>query len=202
MTRRALTIVSIAAAAGTLLPAPAEAHLVTTGLGPVYDGVTHLFFSPDDLVTAIALALLAGLNGPVAGRHALFGVTAGWLLGGLAGLAAGTSLLPPSATAFSMILLGVCTAAGARLSPAVVAAAAVAFGAGHGWLNGAAIRETARDGLALAGIVAAVFTLSALASAFVISLKAPWTRIAVRVIGSWIAAIGLLTLGWTIRASL
>jgi urease accessory protein len=202
MTRRTWLCVPITALAVTLLPSPAEAHLVTTGLGPVYDGVTHLFFSADDLVTAIALALLAGLNGPAAGRRALFGVTAGWLLGGLAGLAIGASILPASATALSLIVLGALTAAGARLSPAVVVTVAVAFGAGHGWLNGSAIREAARDGLALTGIVAAVFTLSALASALVISLKAPWTRIAVRVIGSWIAAIGLLTLGWAIRAPL
>jgi hydrogenase/urease accessory protein HupE len=139
------------------------------------------------------------LNGPVAGRRALVGVTAGWLLGAVAGLAAGTSILPSSATAVSMIALGVLTAGGVRLAPAVVASAAVALGVGHGWLNGSAIRDAARDGLAVTGIVAAVFTLSALVSAFVISLKAPWARLAIRVIGSWIAAIGLLTLGWALR---
>ena len=199
MTRRTLLVVPIATIAATLLPGPAEAHLMTTGLGPIYDGVTHLVFSADDLAAALALALLAGLNGPVAGRRALFGVTAGWLVGGAAGLAAGASILPSSATAISMIVLGALTAGGVRLPPAVVAAAAVALGLGHGWLNGSAIRDAARDGLAVTGIVAAVFIVSALVSAFVISLKAPWTRIAIRVFGSWIAAIGLLTLGWALR---
>ena len=199
--RGARRCVPIAALVVALTPASAEAHLVTTGLGPVYDGVTHLFCSPEDLVAAIALALLAGLNGPAAGRRALFGVTAGWLIGGLAGLA-GVAFLPSSATALSMILLGIATAAAARLSPALLFVAGAALGLGHGWLNGSAINEAARDGLALAGIVAAVFATSALASAFVVSLEAPWTRVAVRVLGSWIAAIGLLTLGWAIRASL
>jgi hypothetical protein len=32
----------------------------------------------------------------------------------------------------------------------------------------------------------------------VVSLRMPWTRIAVRVTGSWIAATGLLLLGWTL----
>jgi len=44
-----------------------------------------------------------------------------------------------------------------------------------------------------------IFVLVALASAFVVSLKRPWTRIAVRVAGSWIFASGLLMLGWMIK---
>jgi hypothetical protein len=35
----------------------------------------------------------------------------------------------------------------------------------------------------------------ALASALVVALRANWARIAVRVAGSWVAAIGLLVLG-------
>jgi hypothetical protein len=38
----------------------------------------------------------------------------------------------------------------------------------------------------------------ALVSAAVVALRRPWARIAVRVAGSWIAAIGLLLLGWTL----
>jgi len=33
----------------------------------------------------------------------------------------------------------------------------------------------------------------------VVSLRRPWTRIAVRVTGSWLAAVGLLMLGWGLR---
>ncbi|MEK6197514.1 MAG: hypothetical protein N2B58_05005 [Desulfobacterales bacterium] len=39
----------------------------------------------------------------------------------------------------------------------------------------------------------------AIVSAFVVSLKLPWTRIAVRVAGSWVAAMGLLMIGWFFR---
>jgi len=35
----------------------------------------------------------------------------------------------------------------------------------------------------------------------VVWLRPPWTRIAVRVVGSWIAAIGLLLLGWGLRGA-
>jgi len=40
----------------------------------------------------------------------------------------------------------------------------------------------------------------AVAAAFVVRLRAGWARIAVRVAGSWIAACGLLLLGWAARS--
>jgi hypothetical protein len=46
----------------------AHAHLMNTGFGPFYDGLTHLFVTPEDLLPVIALALLAGLRGPRFGR--------------------------------------------------------------------------------------------------------------------------------------
>src|SRR5690349_17143418 len=43
--------------------APAEAHLNTTGMGPLYDGLVHFFLSPEDIIPVLALALLTGLRG-------------------------------------------------------------------------------------------------------------------------------------------
>jgi urease accessory protein len=197
MTRRQL--IWIAAAAVALLPARAEAHLATTGLGPVYDGISHLLLSPDDLVPVIAMALLAGLNGPAAGRRTLFVLPVTWMLGGLAGFAQQTTVLPGALTALSFLVLGVLTAADRRLSPGAVTGLATALGLLHGWLNGAGIAEAGREPLALAGIGTAVFVVVALGAALVVALRSGWQRIAVRVAGSWVAAIGLLLLGWAIR---
>jgi hydrogenase/urease accessory protein HupE len=193
---------ALAAALGAalLLPARAEAHLVTTGLGPLYDGISHLLLSVDDLLPVVAMALLAGLNGRTAGRRALFTLPPAWLAGGLAGHAAGAPPLPGAATAASFLVLGVLTAADRRLSPGAVSVLAVALGLVHGWLNGAGIAEAGREALGLAGIAGAIFVLVALAAAFVVSLQARWARVVVRVAGSWIAAIGLLLLGWGLRA--
>jgi hydrogenase/urease accessory protein HupE len=181
------------------LPSPAVAHLVTTGLGPLYDGISHVFLSPDDLLPILAMSLLAGLNGPEAGRRTLFGLAIAWLAGGLAGFIFGRALLPGTLTCISFLVLGGLTAADRRLSPTVMLVIAVAVGLLHGWLNGTGIAEARREALGLAGIVSVVFVLSALVSAFVISLKIGWMRIAVRVAGSWVAAIGLLMLGWGLR---
>jgi urease accessory protein len=185
--------------AGAVLPSPAEAHLVTTGLGPLYDGISHVLLSADDLLPVLAMSMLAGLNGPAAGRRTLFGLTGAWLLGGLAGYLFGQALLPGTMTCVSFLVLGGLTAADRRLSPAVVLAIAVAVGLLHGWLNGTGIAAAQREALGLAGIGSAIFVVVALASAFVMSLRAGWMRIAVRVAGSWVAAIGLLMLGWSLR---
>jgi urease accessory protein len=45
-----------------------------------------------------------------------------------------------------------------------------------------------------------VFVVVAIAAASVVRLRAAWARVAVRIIGSWIAASGLLLLGWSLRA--
>ena len=54
----------------------------------------------------------------------------------------------------------------------------------------------------LFGVMATIFVLVALVSAFIVSLHAPWTRIAVRVAGSWISAVGLLMVGWLAKGIL
>jgi len=51
-------------------PSSAFAHLVTTGLGPVYDGIGHLVMPPEDVVPALGISLFAGLLGAVTGRRA------------------------------------------------------------------------------------------------------------------------------------
>jgi len=51
----------------------------------------------------------------------------------------------------------------------------------------------------LAGTASAIFVLVAIASAFVVSLRLHWMWIAVRVAGSWVTAIGLPMLGWSLR---
>ena len=74
----------------------------------------------------------------------------------------------------------------------------VAVGFVHGFFNGVALKQGA-GALGLIGIMTVLFILMALISAFVVSLKRPWTRIVVRVSGSWMAAIGMLMIGWFIR---
>ncbi|HXX10712.1 MAG TPA: HupE/UreJ family protein [Burkholderiales bacterium] len=178
---------------------PARAHLNSSGMGPVYDGLLHFVTSPEDLIPTLALALLAGLRGAAYGRRALFTLPAAWLLGSLAGSAASATSGGAVLSSLWFLLLGGLVAADARLSLRVTTVLAALVGLVHGYLNGTGMGQSASAVLAVLGLVAAVFILIALAAAFVAQLRAQWARIAVRVVGSWIAATGLLLLGWALR---
>ena len=192
-------VVVIGGVALASCPSRAEAHLVTTGLGPLYDGLLHFALTPEDLVPVLALALLGGLRGVTHGRRALFVLPAAWLLGGVIALTVHGGV-SPSWTALSFVLLGGLVASDARLPLGATTLLAALLGLGHGYLNGSALAQPGLGAVGLLGIVVAVFTLVALATSFVVPLRAVWARLVVRVAGSWIAAIGLLLIGWAMRS--
>jgi hydrogenase/urease accessory protein HupE len=183
-------------------PQAASAHLVTTGLGPVYDGIGHLILTVDDLIPVIGLAILAGLRGPRSGRYALFALPAAWFVGGLLGLGALQEVTFPF-QCISFLLVGILIATDLRLPALAVVALTVLLGLFHGYADGSAIKDAgaASGTLELIGLMVALFVLMALVSAMVITLRWDWTRIVVRVAGSWIAAMGLLLLGWAIHTA-
>ena len=198
MSRRGWLRAAIALAVA-LGATPAQAHLNSTGLGPLYDGAMHFMASPEDLIPALALALFAGLRGAAQGRSALFVLPGAWLAGGLLGLTASAATGSAVVTAAGFLVLGVLIAADAKLPRPVTIGLALLLGTYHGYLNGSGMGPTAYAAVVLLGLVAVVFILAARAAAVVVRLRADWSRIAVRVAGSWIAASGLLLLGWAAR---
>jgi hydrogenase/urease accessory protein HupE len=178
---------------------PAEAHLNSTGMGPVYDGMAHFLTSPEDAIPALALALLAGLRGAAYGRRAAFALPAAWLVGSIAGMTAAPNAGSAILASSWFLLLGGMVAANVALPLPMLTVLASVLGLVHGYLNGTGMGHSEPALVAVLGLVSAVFVVSVLVSAFVVSLRAEWARIAVRVAGSWIAASGLLMLGWSFR---
>jgi hydrogenase/urease accessory protein HupE len=165
-------------------------------MGPVYDGIGHLLLTPEDLVPAMAVALYAGLRGKEPGRLAFFLFPLAWLIGGFAGLLVNYSPTYPLSV-LSFLLLGALIAADLRMPASVFTLLVMALGIMHGFFNGIAMTGVS----GLLGIAATLFVLIAIGSAVVVSLRAAWTRVAVRVAGSWIAAVGLLMLGWLVKGN-
>jgi urease accessory protein len=182
-----------------LAPQTVHAHLVQTGFGTFYDGVVHLFLTPPDLLVAIGLGLLAGLCGSAASRGVLFALPAAWLAGEMAGSLFPASLTLPWLTTVSFGAVGILVAVNANLPRALLVALACGAGLLHGFVNGQTMVAAGTDRVGMIGASVSVFLVIALSSALVVSLCANWTRVAVRVAGSWIAAIGLLMLGWLVR---
>ena len=183
------------------LPVPAHAHLVNSGLGPFYNGTIHLLLSPEDLLAVLAVGLLAGQSGNASARWAATVLPLVWGGAALAGLVLGSvSGLGPLQVAL-LILLGVLVAAGLQLSPSVMASLGALTGLVHGLENAGAFVASDSGLVAVAGAAAAVLVLTLLIAALAVSLRAAWMRIALRVGGSWIAAIGMLMLGWLLQGT-
>jgi urease accessory protein len=181
--------------------APAHAHLMTTGFGPFYDGLTHVFVTPEDLLQVIAVALLAGLGGAPSSRLALLALPTAWLAGNVGGALGLPCTTPFATTAAATILVGGLVAADVPLPPAAVAGIAAAVGLVGGARNGIEVATAAASPLVGVGAACALFVLVSLLGGQVSSVRAPWGRVVVRVGGSWIAAIGLLMLGWSFRTA-
>jgi hydrogenase/urease accessory protein HupE len=178
----------------------AQAHLVTTGLGPVYDGIGHFSLSPDDSIPVVALAILAGLRGKSAGRGVMFQLPLAWFCGGVAGLIANKEPID-SLRCVSFMAIGILIATDLPLPDLAVMGLALAMGFLHGFLDGSgfAAAGLGKGMLQLLGIAVILFVLSPIFAALVVSVRGYWGRVAVRVAGSWIAAIGVLMLGWALR---
>lgn len=176
------------------------AHLMNSGLGPYYDGLLHLFVTPEDLLPVIAISLLAGLRGPAHGRIVLFALPLAWLAGTAIGRALGPVGFLPLAAAVLTIALGALVAADRALPPGVLGALAILLGLVHGAWNGGELASARAGALGTSlGVATAIFVVVALLAALVSSVRAPAARIVVRVAGSWIAAAALLMLGWAVR---
>lgn len=180
-----------------IIPTTAFAHLIFTGMGPVYDGVGHLLLTPEDLVPLVGLSLYSGLRGTSASRLTIFTLPIAWLIGGVIGLNVSYAIWSYAPHA-SFIILGALTASDLPLPNIFLLSVSVLTGAVLGYANGVAL-NTSSGLLNLFGITVALFIISTLITGFVVTLKRSWTRIAVRALGGWIVALGILMLGWTLK---
>ena len=180
----------------TLLPGVASAHLVSTGFGPVTDGVWHFILSPEQSLPMAALALLVGLRGPAHARLTLFVMPLFWLVVVLAdaALPAGWGSI---VIAGVFLLTGGLLAADVKLPPTIAALLAALLGA----ISGSAYSAENASVLATLGATLSIFVLLALLSSAALSLRGGWPVVAVRVLGSWTAATGLLLVGWMLRST-
>lgn len=199
--RLRVSLAGVAACGGLLaLPTTAKAHLVTSGAGPFYDGVAHFFVSPEDVLVVVALALFGGLSGRRAARRMVLLLPAAWMLGAMLGQRLGE--FPEDCAwipAACMLIAGLLLAASPRCPASVPAAAAAGIGLVHGLLNGRAMAATNTSLLAATGIVVALGLVTLLLGALATAFSASWQKITARVIGSWVAAIGILALAWSLR---
>ncbi|MGA7392818.1 MAG: hypothetical protein WBW78_09205, partial [Terrimicrobiaceae bacterium] len=86
------------------------------------------------------------------------------------------------------------------LSLTLVAGCGILLGLLHGVLNGIEWAKLPSISGSSVGVAVALFVVVSLLAGQVTTVRAAWARVAIRVAGSWIAASGLLMLGWSVRA--
>ncbi|MHC2620452.1 urease accessory protein [Bradyrhizobium huanghuaihaiense] len=176
----------------------AEAHIVAARLGDFYMGVVHPLIDLQDVVLWSATGVLAGTLGAARGRWLIAVFPLGLLIGLLLGHVFGTASTQ-LADAAMMLAIGLLLAAAAQVPTVLLCAMAFAVAVIRGAANGADLApETDRvlfaAGLTCVGYAAITLTMALTAVFKRTNSDSPtsWRAIAVRALGGWIAAIGLM----------
>ncbi len=177
-----------------LLPVPASAHLVDMRFGDFYGGGLHVLTGLDYVLLLIALSFLAALQQRERGRWVIAAVPAGLLVGSYA------STLAPGGSSAALFVTGclaltaALVALGRGLPLVVLLVWTGAASAMLGFENGLAMAQQTDQRLFTAGITATGFLIVTLATAGLVQVMdwGSWTRIAVRALGSWMAAVSIL----------
>jgi hydrogenase/urease accessory protein HupE len=181
-----------------LHPAPALAH-GSLAVGDFYSGMLHPLLHFETLLPTLALALWSGqLGGPQSWRLplAFLGMV---LLGTVAGVLEIDLRLGPASLRFSMLVFGLLVATRWKLPASLAMTMALLFGLFEGQIN-TFDPETKieRPLLFIAGVGSSIGLILFHVVTRVVRYQAFWVQTAVRILGSWIAATGILvlTLEW------
>lgn len=182
---------SLAFLIALLSPATAGAHPIK-GVGDFYAGMLHPLTALEFLLPWIALALFAGQQG----RKAALLTLAIFPLALAAGAALTATVSSPTwlyATNLVIIpILGLAVALAITCPSTIVVILVAVVGFLHGLANGSDIAAPMSPWRFIPGLAAVAILVLAYGIGLVRSLEKPWTRIAVRVAGSWIAAAGIM----------
>ena len=174
------------------------AHSLAPGMGDLLNGLLHPLFSPPHWLALAGGSLWAGQCGEKQTRGLLASIPAGVVAAFL--MQSGHAVLPDHPARF--LLLAVMSAAGGLAAANIKAPAPLAAAAGFlvaGLITAQTFAEDAVQAPALAfatGLLLSLTVTGLLIAALSRHLSAgrPWQRIAVRVAGSWILALGILML--------
>ena len=185
---------AIAVGVMAFAPLPAFAHPMP-GVGDFYAGMLHPIVSLETALPLIAISLFAGQQRRESAIRLLAAFPAAIILGAML---AARSDAPSKLVLVELILtatLGVLVAFARHLPNWLVLAPGVGVGVCAGWSNASEAFGQVSAFRFVAGLVVVGLLLLVYGNGLVRNLKVEWARTAVRVAGSWIAAVSILVLG-------
>lgn len=198
--RRTIGRIVVIAAASLLISAQsAEAHIVASRLGDFYAGALHPLTDLQDLILWAAIGLLAGSLGGSEGKALVLAFPLGLFAGFYLGRAFDIVSVGPLADAGMIVVLGLLLSAQLRIGAATLCALAVLLAVTRGAANAAGVGPETNRLLFAAGLAGAGYVAITLTTAITLAFRWPksenppaWRSVALRALGSWIAAIGLM----------
>jgi urease accessory protein len=184
------------------LPLSAAAHSLSDRYGDFVGALLHPLTSLDHGLALLATGLIAGQQRSEARRVTVAVLLGGLVLGvalGMFGALGALGTVLGTVNLLSVLVLGALVALAAPLPRVLVLALAAVVGLSHGGENGLDLGEHAASVTALAGVGLAGAVAALPGVVLVPRLPSGWPRVAVRVAGSWIGAIGLIMLGIALR---
>lgn len=177
-----------------LTSAPAFAHPMQ-GVGDFYDGMLHPIITLETVLPLIAFSLLAGQQR----REAAIALLPAFPIALIVGAWIATLGNIPSYVGIALLvqtaILGLLVAVSRPLSVWILVPLSAVLGISVGVTNTVEALAQVSTLRFVAGIVLTGFLLLVYGNGLVRNLKSNWTQIAIRVVGSWIAAISILDLG-------
>jgi urease accessory protein len=198
-----LALASIATATLVASAPAADAHIVALRLGDFYTGALHPLTDLQDLILWAAMGVLAGSLGASRGRWLVLAFPLGLLAGLGLGRATGFVSAGSAADAGVILVLGLLLAAAVRMPTALLCAIAFGLAVMRGAANAGDLGPETNRLLFAAGLACAGYAAITLTMAVTLAFRRPeagasmaWRGIAIRAFGGWIAAIGLMMVGF------
>jgi urease accessory protein len=162
------------------------------GVGDFYSGMLHPLTALEFLLSWVALAMFAGQQGRKTALLTLAIFPSALVLGASLGTVVPSPAWLPAMNLVLIPILGLAVVLAISFpTPATVILVAL-VGLLHGLANGAEITAPVSPWRFIPGLATIAVLVLAYGIGLVRSVKKPWTRIAVRVAGSWITAAGIM----------
>jgi len=185
----------------------ADAHIVASRLGDFYTGALHPLTDLQDLLLWTAVGVLAASLGASRGRWLVLLFPLGLLAGLASNRAFGMVSEGAAVDAGIVLMLGLLLAAEARIPAVLLCSIAFGLAAMRGAANAGDVRPETNQLLYAAGLVCAGYAAITLVMALTLTFRRAeagasmaWRGIAIRAVGGWIAAIGMMMLGLAVVA--
>ncbi|WP_315797604.1 HupE/UreJ family protein [Bradyrhizobium sp. SZCCHNRI3043] len=185
----------------------ADAHIVSARLGDFYAGALHPLLTLQDVVVWVALGLLAGSLGAASGRWLVVVFPVGLCAGLALAAGSGVTAVSPFVDAATILILGLLLATALRIPVVLLSVVAFVLGVMRGAANAGELMPQTDRLLYAAGLAGAGYATITLVMALALSFRRPdteplssWRGIAVRAVGGWVAAIGLMMAGLSLAS--